>query len=132
MDIISYKDTMELLKQGVPKEAQEKIMALREAAIELKEENLELRERLNKLEAESKLQKSLQFRDGAYWHEGDPHPFCHVCYDKDQKMIRLHDAKPSGVPWWCPVCKGYAGTRFGPAPSHIHVVPRRIDRTVGL
>ena len=93
MSIPNYKDIVELLKKGMTIEAQEKIMELREAAMELQEENLKLRERVNQLETDSKTSKSVAFSGKAYWIEGDATPCCQTCYDKDRKLIHLHDGE---------------------------------------
>ena len=46
----NYKDIIELIKKGSTLEAQELIQELREAAMELQEENLALRARVKELE----------------------------------------------------------------------------------
>ena len=65
----NYKDIAELLKKGLTIEAQEKIMQLREGAIELQEENLRLRERVKQLEAELSVARDFTFEEnpGVYW-----------------------------------------------------------------
>jgi hypothetical protein len=45
-----YKDIVELLKKGSTIEAQEQIMNLREGALELQEENHELKQKIKELE----------------------------------------------------------------------------------
>lgn len=48
----TFKDVIQLVKQGMTIEAQEKIMELREAMLNLQEENQSLRERVHDLEAQ--------------------------------------------------------------------------------
>jgi len=96
MPIPRYKDIVDLLKKGATVEAQEQIMALREAALELQEENLELRQRVKELEENASLRRSLVFRDGMYWREtesGSDGPFCPPCYDNNNKLVRLQYQK---------------------------------------
>lgn len=45
MAMPSYKDIVDLIKKGATIEAQEKIMELREAAVELQDENISLRQK---------------------------------------------------------------------------------------
>ena len=51
MSLPSYKDIIELIKAGATIEAQEKIMELRQSALEIQEENIKLRNRIIELEA---------------------------------------------------------------------------------
>jgi hypothetical protein len=134
MSIPNYKDIIDLVKKGMTIEAQEKIMELREAAMELQEENLKLRDKIQQLEAGAKLSKSLLFEQEMYWlatdeHEGKDGPFCSVCYDKDAKMVRLHDGIRWGWKWRCPICShGWieAGRTIGPRATI------RRDRSITL
>ena len=54
MPLPGYKEIVELIKTGATIEAQEKIMALRQAALELQEENVGLRSQLLELQAQLK------------------------------------------------------------------------------
>lgn len=72
-------------------------MELREAAMELQEENLSLREKVSHLESQIKKAKDLKLKDEAYWIDGDTVPFCQVCFDKDGKLIHLLDGKDLAV-----------------------------------
>ena len=103
----SYKDIVDLIKKGSTIEAHEKIMELREAAIQLQEENLELRQRLKALEEQIALRAKVVWEKPYYWiiDEGGKRdgPYCQSCYDKDSKLMRLQDGE-NGV-WNCKVCK---------------------------
>lgn len=103
----SYKDIVDLIKKGSTIEAQEKIMELREAAIQLQEENLELRQRIKGLEEQIALRAKIAWDKPYYWvDDGGKRdgPYCQTCHDKDGKLIRLQDGT-NGV-WRCKVCKG--------------------------
>ena len=108
MSLPTYKDIVDLLKKGATVEAQEQIMELREAVINLQDENFELRNRIRKLEEELRIKGELKFSKTVYWlHEGSEKdgPFCPRCYDIDQKLARLQDY---GHSWYCVACKqGY-------------------------
>lgn len=67
MAIPNYKDILELIKTGATIEAQEKIMELRQSALELQEENIRLRTRL------SELQEKIKTLERA---DGEPCPRC--------------------------------------------------------
>ncbi|HEY5913485.1 MAG TPA: hypothetical protein VJA21_23095 [Verrucomicrobiae bacterium] len=111
MGLPDYKDIANLIKTGLTIEAQEKIMELRQGALALQEENLKLRERISSLEAAAALARELVFEapPGIYWRNRESSregPFCPVCYDKDQKLMRLHDGRDRGVQsrWLCFAC----------------------------
>jgi hypothetical protein len=96
--IPSYKDIVELIKKGATVEAQEKIMELREGALELQEENVVLKANIKELEDKLGIQGNLEFENGIYWlweedAAGDftikAGPFCQHCYDDETKLIRL-------------------------------------------
>jgi hypothetical protein len=96
MALPSYKEIVELLKKGATVEAQEQIMALREAALTLQEENLSLRERVRALEDELRLKGKLEFDGVAYYIRAEgvqdlDGPFCQRCYDVEKKLVRLQD-----------------------------------------
>ncbi len=96
--IPSYKDIVDLIKKGATVEAQEKIMELRESALELQEENVSLRATIKELEDRLRIQGNLEFENGIYWlwEEDDAGdfttktgPYCQHCYDDETKLIRL-------------------------------------------
>lgn len=106
MALPSYKEIVDLIKKGATFEAQEQIMALREAAIELQEENLALRERVKVLEEQQKIKAQAEFDGSVYWLvEGANRmgPFCQRCLDVDQKLVRLQDWDEDV--WVCHACK---------------------------
>ena len=107
-----FKDSIELIKKGATVEAQEKIMELREYIIALKEENIELRDKISKLESTENVKQNLEFRDGRYYlkkEEGvEEGPYCQRCWDADEKLIRLQiDPAYSHNNWLCFECKNW-------------------------
>jgi hypothetical protein len=103
-----YKDIIELIKKGSTLEAQEKIMELREAAIELQDENQELRQKIKGLEEDLETKAKLKWEKPYYWLVGGEHkdgPFCQLCYDKDKKLIRLQGGDRGS--WRCHSCRSY-------------------------
>ena len=108
-----YKEIVELIKSGSTAEAQEKVMALRIAALELQEENLRLKDRIRELEQRSEektdVKDNLEFDGTVYWlitkdnsgNEMKDGPYCQLCYDKEGKTMRLQDQRET---WLCFSC----------------------------
>lgn len=100
-----YSDIVDLLKKGATLEAQQKIMDLREAAMQLQEENHELRAQVRSLEDALKVKASLTWDKPYYWQvDGGQKdgPYCQVCYDKEGLLIRLQSN--SRGHWRCHSC----------------------------
>jgi formamidopyrimidine-DNA glycosylase len=108
MSLPSVKDIYELFKTGATIEAQEKIMELRTAALDAREETLELRKHIQQLEAELATKKQLVWEEPYYWLQVDAEkkdgPYCQVCHDVTHKFVRLQSQKAKGS-WWCHGCK---------------------------
>lgn len=105
MALPTYKDIVDLIKKGATVEAQEQIMALREGALGLQEENIALRDKVRSLEDSLRVKGQIQFDGASYWlKEGNSTdgPFCQHCYDTDGKLVRLQDW---GDSWMCFACK---------------------------
>lgn len=106
----SYRELSELLKEGFTPEAQEKIIELRRMALELREENKRLRERIRELEATGAAAREMIYDKGVYWaleagaRQG---PFCPACHDKAGKLVRLHYTHTGtpGIYWVCKSCQ---------------------------
>jgi hypothetical protein len=93
----SYSQIAELLKKGLTLEAQEQIMKLREAALELQGENLQLtqqvreaNDKFRQLEEESALKAKISFKNNVCWLEGDTQPICPLCWEGSKKVVHLH------------------------------------------
>ncbi len=109
ISISRTKELWELIKAGATLDAQERIMELRQAMLDLQEENLALKEELR--EANQQLAvPALVIDRGVYWVqlEGDSRdgPFCPLCADGAGKRIRLREAGTFSTPhqWGCDMC----------------------------
>jgi ribosomal protein L37AE/L43A len=117
----NYKDIVELLKQGFSVEAQEKILELREGAMALQEENIELRQKVKALEDQLAVRAKMQWEAPHYWVHGEGKerdgPYCQACYDKDAKLIRLQNLRRGK--WHCQVCsKTFYDSTYHPPQAH--------------
>jgi regulator of replication initiation timing len=86
-------------------EVYDSFLELKEAVGNLREENQELRKRL-----ETRASLNWNAKQKLYFAEGDPDPFCPVCLDVKGTQIRLHpEYFNSGVLYRheCKVCKNY-------------------------
>ena len=120
-----YKEIAELFKKGLTIEAQEKIMELREAAMELEEENRTLKLTVKELNKKIAFQKKVIYQKPSYWvkeTEENDGPFCQKCHDSTDKLIRL----PGGNNdvWYCYEC---SSTYYG--PNYVKPVVQRPSRT---
>ena len=104
MALPSYQDIMALLKKGLTIDAQEKIMELREAALQYQNENLELKKSLKELEDRLALRDSLKWQKPYYVKkDNEDEKFCQRCYDADGEAIRLQELEPGY--WRCLDCE---------------------------
>lgn len=116
-----FKEIIDLLKKGATVPAQEKIMELREIHLELREENLSLKQKVKELEEQQKIKGQREWDDSLciYWLKNDEEkrwPYCPVCWDKDDKPIRLQ--KWTNDSWHCFVCNSTYGWEEGPTEIH--------------
>ena len=110
--IPNYKDIFDLIKKGSTLEAQEKIIELRTAALDLQEENEILRKKIAELENALKLKESIKWKKPSYWL-GEDGPFCQRCYDVNNNLVRLQGGKNDS--WNCRECKNsYYGPNYVP------------------
>ncbi len=125
--IPKYKDIMDLVKKGATIEAQEKIIELREAALELQDENYDLKQKINELNIELKKKKTLVWEKPSYWdvyEKVKDGPFCQRCYDVEKEIVRLQGGNDDT--WHCTACKSrYHG------PNYISP-KRKVRRSVGV
>ena len=104
MAIPNYQDIVDLLKKGLTIEAQEKIMELREAALEYQNENLALKSNVKELQDALALRDSLEWQKPYYVAKQKPgEKFCQRCFDASGKAIRLQELE-AGY-WRCMECK---------------------------
>lgn len=104
----------ELAKKGATLELQEKVMELREEAMTLQEENIQLRTKVQSLEAQLRLRHEPESDGEVYWvtkEDGKRDgPFCQRCFDVNQKLVRLQPARDrTGYDWFCLECESDYG-----------------------
>ena len=100
-----YKEIIDLTKKGSTLEAQEKIIELREAALNLQDENIGLREKIKELEKKQDLSKKVIWEKPHYWlkdGENQDGPFCQKYYDVERKLIRMQGG--NNDVWTCFQC----------------------------
>ena len=103
MSLPSYKDIVALLKAGATIEAQEKIMELREAALELQNENISLKQQVRELREQNSLRERLVYRAPTYAFSDSPtERFCQKCFDVDGKVVRVRELEKGF--WRCMNC----------------------------
>jgi hypothetical protein len=105
----SFSEIAKSLRKGETEEAERQIVQLREAAHDLQEENLALREEIEKLREERSTRASLDLSGGVYWRLEDGErvgPFCRFCYDEHHRLARLLDGEryAAKTHWICRVC----------------------------
>ena len=114
--IPKYRDIVDLIKKGSTIEAQEQIMALREAALELQEENQTLKDKIRELESKLSIEGQLVYEKPSYWLiQGDSKdgPFCQKCKDTDDQLVRLQGGKNDF--WSCRACSSrFKGPKYQP------------------
>lgn len=141
--IPSYSQIIDLIKKGATLEAQEQIMQLREAALRLQEENIELKQELQaNLQKVAELEKRLAERASlrhvppVYYAEGDPTPLCPLCVESgDQRThLFLHDLFGGGVSGECKLCgQNFTIKRSPHDGRNVETIPaQRYDRLAGL
>lgn len=86
------------------------ITEVKDAIGGLREENVDLREKMLALEKRLALADELEFDGTKFWkrkEDGQKEgPYCQKCRDKDGKMVRLtKESNEMGVYWNCVVCK---------------------------
>lgn len=108
MSALDYlKDAYELLKKAQQVEAANRVMDARAELVDLKEQNLQLREDVGALKEQLKIKGQLAVEKNRYFLvEGGKKdgPFCTRCWDgKDKLLVRLHRSRQFQD--HCPNCK---------------------------
>jgi hypothetical protein len=57
------------------------------------------------LEEALRFKESVHFERNAVWADGDPHPFCSACWEKDRNAVHLTQSDYDPHQYLCPVCK---------------------------
>ncbi len=127
--IPSYKEIISLMKKGLTLEAQEKIIELREIALQFQQENIEKKEEVNKLLKLMEIEKSISWEKPFYYtlkekiKEG---PFCQLCYDKNKNLIRLQN--PEKGCFRCLACDNdYYTEDYNPSVGPVSFGSSRLD-----
>ena len=110
----NLKEIADLIKKYNDQELYQRIVALREEVLGLKEENIEMRERLAENERKELLQSRLVRRGNCYYieREGDEKdgPFCMACWDYEGKLVNVViNPYPGGSTFRCYICHGRKG-----------------------
>ncbi|NFO89308.1 hypothetical protein FDC58_12020 [Clostridium botulinum] len=110
----SVKDVVSIVQKADNIELYKKVLDLQKNAMDLIQENRDLKEKIRILEKDAKLKASVKYIEDAYYIEQDngeyDGPFCRVCWDKDNKLIRLSKGKYLGGEAACMVCNFTART----------------------
>ena len=124
MALPSYGDIIGLLKKGMTVEAQEQIMALREGAMELQEENLALRKTNGELKAKLEKRGKVEHKPPFFYLSGEDKPLCPKCWQEHQRTTYLMPTPWSGgtTRHDCPVCKFHNLPPHGPASRTVRRV----------
>lgn len=123
--IPDLKTITSLAKKAFTIEEQEQIISLRDALVELKAEGIEQKEQIADLKKQlAELKKKIDIQDRLVWEtpyyflkdgEKNDGPYCQLCWDKEQKLIRLQGGK-SGE-WHCHCCDNrVADKNYTPSP----------------
>lgn len=126
-----YKDIVELIKKGSTLEAQEQIITLREGALELQEENHQLKQRIKELEsiiqsAENWNEEKKRYALVNPWkgaaqvyalrkdnsEDEAAHLVCTNCFEQKRKVILTPQSKDGWVYMVCPLCKANLQTGY--------------------
>lgn len=99
-DVVRKADNIDLYRQ---------ILDLQREAMELVEENNDLRKEIAQMKESNELQESLIVEDNFYFKKKNNDldgPFCTACWDQSSKLIRLNVVEhyPSSYYSSCPVC----------------------------
>lgn len=112
------KSLVKTIQQLGNLELYQKMLNLYNDLLNVHEEKLRLQEENEKLKQQLLINKTLIYKDGWYWMEGngkEDGPFCTRCWDVTQKLVRTLDLENGYA--ICPECKttkpfGTARTRF--------------------
>ncbi len=86
---------------------------------ECTKEREQLTEEVNSLREELRIKQARTFHKNGYWlfwgeeHGGWEGPYCSVCYDSDDKLIRMHHYEGDEVEedhYRCKVCRSWASS----------------------
>jgi len=99
--IPNFNEIKELVSKGMTLEEQQKIIRLKEAQMELQEENMNLKEEIRKLREKASIKEKIEWK-APYYFMGEDGPYCQICYDNSEKLVRLVPDKGHS---FCQACK---------------------------
>ncbi len=89
----NIKDVASLIQKADNLELYSKILNVQKEAMDLLEENRNLRNKIYELQEKNKLKDSVEYIEDAYYVKKEDGtydgPFCRVCWDKDENLIRM-------------------------------------------
>ncbi|HAN10104.1 MAG TPA: hypothetical protein DCP90_05785 [Clostridiales bacterium] len=103
------KDAASIVQKADNIELYQKILDIQASALELQEENINLKNKVRELEKRKNIEDSLEFRENAYYKKLEDNkedgPFCSACWDKDKRLTRMHSINDGTVvKFACSVC----------------------------
>jgi hypothetical protein len=103
----NFKDLFKLADAANNVELYKQLSELQTRAMELEEQNGQLRTENQDLKQTLNLRQKMQFKEPFYYQEGDEVPFCPSCMEcKDSAVHVVFEANNSTAMYWhCPVCK---------------------------
>lgn len=93
-------DVTNMAKAVHNQELSDKVFELSTMLMDLSNENMELKHKVDELQQDDDFQKNATFRDGDYWIDGDDIPFCARCWEADR--VKVHLVRTSYGTWMCP------------------------------
>lgn len=108
--IADLQSIKKILKKTGNKEIYEKFLAIQEKALELLEENNNLKQEIDKLKEALKVKGSIKFEKDVYWIKDKEEnikegPFCPKCYDDEKLLMHLIASVMNNSIKRCPKCK---------------------------
>lgn len=90
---------------------QSAMMEVQQKQAELFTENLMLKDEISALKKAARVKAELKFTFGVYHRDldGTAHHYCTKCYDVNEKLVNLQDAREFGHQFRCPNCHAYYG-----------------------
>jgi hypothetical protein len=101
--IENMKDVADLVKQFGDIELNRRILTLENEVLDLSRDKRRADEKVEELQRVISIKNDLTFRGNEYYlktTDGEDGPFCSLCWDRDQKLIRLHSGRIEP----CPAC----------------------------
>jgi hypothetical protein len=99
------KEVAELVKKFNDIDLNRRILNLENEVLDLSREKRRAEEKVEELERTLKIKDEIVFRNNEYYVKKDGRedegPYCTVCWDRDGKLVRLHEGSFGSI---CPAC----------------------------